>query len=288
MTHAPFLFLSRVRHRALAGALATAALCALSPSFSHAADAVTNGTAGTLDRVRQRDRLVVGNKMKFATFNVKNPATGRCEGYMADVAYALSRRMLGDEGKVEFRETTDDTRFDMLAKGEVDVLIDLTTTSEEKEKLADFSEEIFRSGSGLLVRRGSPIRGVNGIRRGTRVIYVRDNTDVAYLKAKAPQAVYIEYDNSNDAFAALRAGQGDVFTQVVTHLFRAASQDPAYAVVARFTDKPYFIAVREGDLAMRDAIDEQLRAMRSSGEMDRLYAKWFGPLGGQTRNDGQP
>jgi len=126
------------------------------------------------------------------------------------------------------------------------------------------------------------IRDVNSIRKGTRVIYVRDNTDVALLKMKAPLATYIEFENSADAFAALKAGQGDVFTQVVTHLFRAASHDPSYAVVARFTDKPYYVAVKEGDLVLRDAIDDQLRVLKASGEIDHLYQKWFAALGGNT------
>jgi len=238
--------------------------------------------ADTLARIRQRDRLIVGNKLTFATFNVRNPANGRFEGYMADLARALAKRLLGDASKVEFREVSDESRFEMLARGDIDMLIDLTPSSAEKEKLADFSEEIFRSGSGLLVKKGSAIRDVNSIRKGTRVIYVRDNTDVALLKMKAPLATYIEFENSADAFAALKAGQGDVFTQVVTHLFRAASHDPSYAVVARFTDKPYYVAVKEGDLVLRDAIDDQLRVLKASGEIDHLYQKWFAALGGNT------
>jgi putative glutamine transport system substrate-binding protein len=250
------------------------------PAAPVAAKAADTAGADTLGTVRKRGKLVVGNKLKFVNFNAKNPATGQYEGYMADIARALAKRLLGDENKVEFRQTTDETRFEMMANGDVDVLIDLTPSSAEKEKFVDFSEEIFRSGSALLVKKGSPIKGLNSIRKGTRVIYVRDNVDIALIKMKAPLATYIEFENSADAFAALKAGQGDVFTQVVTHLFRAASQDPAYTVLGRFTDKPYYVAVKEGDLVMRDAVDEALRAIKASGEYDRLYQKWFAPLGG--------
>ena len=117
-------------------------------------------------------------------------------------------------------------------------------------------------------------------KHGTRVIYVTENSDVKHLKASAPEATYIGYPNSKEAVAALKAGKGDVFTQVVTHLYRTASQDPEYVVVSRFTDKPYMIAVKKGDTVMRDYVNDFVRSMKASGELDRLFAKWFVPYGG--------
>lgn len=233
----------------------------------------------TIAAIKKRGKLVVGNKFGFPTFNFRNPA-GRNEGYMADLARALAKRMLGDESLVEFLQTTDETRFEMLAHNQIDLIIDLTPSSEEKLQQADFSEEIFRSGSGLLVKKGSPIKGVEDLRRGTRVLFVTENKDIDVLKAKAPEATYIGFPNSKEAFAALKTGQGDAFTQVVTHLYRAASQDQTYVVVSRFTDKPYFIAFKKGDTMLRDYLNDFLRRSKGSGEIDRLFQKWFTPYGG--------
>ena len=91
--------------------------------------------AGTLAAIRQRDRLVVGNKQAFPTFNLKDPATGRNEGFFADLSRALAKSILGDENKVEFHVTTDEDRFPKLTAGEVDVLIDTIPTSEEVKML---------------------------------------------------------------------------------------------------------------------------------------------------------
>lgn len=233
----------------------------------------------TIANIKKRGKLLVGNKFGFPIFNEKN-AAGENEGYMADLARALAKRMLGDESKVEFRQTTDETRFTMLEQNDIDLIIDITPSSEGKLQQADFSDEIFRSGSGLLVKKGSPIKGVEDLRKGTRVLYVTENHDIDQLRARAPEATYIGFPDSKQAFAALKAGEGDVFTQVVTHLYRAASQDPNYVVVNRFTEKPYYIAVKKGDLVMVNYLNDFLRSMRASGEYDRLFQKWFAPLGG--------
>ncbi|WP_295538288.1 transporter substrate-binding domain-containing protein [uncultured Pseudacidovorax sp.] len=271
----------------LRGAVGAAALLAwlaggtaLAQVQAAPAGAAAMAGSATLDAARARGSLRVGNKFGFQTFAYPNARTGELEGFMADLGRALAVRLGGPGAKAEFRQTTDETRFDMLDRGDIDVLVDLTTTSDEKKARAELSDEIFRSGQGLMVRRGSPVRGLADIHEGTRVLYVTANDDVDVLKARAPKATYIAFPDSRAAAAALKAGQGDVMTQVVTHLYRAASQDPDFVVVARYTDKPYAVAVRKGDMATLAAVDGALRDMRAKGELDRLFAQWFGPYGG--------
>ena len=234
----------------------------------------------TLARIQQRGRLIVGNEMVFPTFNAKDAATGRNEGFMAELARALAKRLLGDENKVEFRQTTDDTRFPMVAAGEVDLLIDTLPISAEKLKVADFSDECFRSGSALLVKKGSAIQTIEDLKPGTRVAFVTANLDIKVLREKAPGATYLEFEKSADAVAALKAGRVDAFTQVVTHLYRAASQEPGFTLTGRFTTKPYAMALKKGDREMQAALNDFLKAFRASGDYDRLFAKWFAPYGG--------
>jgi putative glutamine transport system substrate-binding protein len=234
----------------------------------------------TLAHIRQRDRLIVGSEMVFPTLNFKDPVTGRNEGFMADLARALAKQLLGDENKVEFRKTDDATRLETVARGDVDLLIDTIPVSAEKLKLADFSDETFRSGSALLVKKGSAIKTIDDIKPGTRVAFVTANPDVKAIREKAPGATYLEFEKSGDAVAALKDGRADVFTQVVTHLFRAASQDTGFAVTGRFTSKPYAIALKKGDRGMQAAVNDFLKSFRASGDYDRLYAKWFAAYGG--------
>lgn len=101
---------------------------------------------GALDEIRQRDRLIIGNKQSFPTFNVRDPATGRNEGFFADLARALAKQILGDENKVTFVVTTDENRFEKLAQGEVDLLIDTIPVNDEKQKVADFPTRLSARG----------------------------------------------------------------------------------------------------------------------------------------------
>jgi putative glutamine transport system substrate-binding protein len=265
-----YLHLSR-----FALALAGAGLCLGLPLAS-----ASGAEAGTLAAIRQRDRLIVGSKQTFPVFNIKDPATGRNEGFFADLSRALAKRLLGDENKLSFVVTTDENRFEKVAQGEVDVLIDTIPINDEKLKVADYSSETFRSGSALLVKKGSPIRSLADIGAGTRIAYVKANEDIAVVRAGAPGATYLEFAKSEEALQALKDGRADAFTQVVTHLYRAASQNPDYTLVARFTTKPYHIFLKKGDVALQAYLDEFMQNLRASGEYDRLYRKWYSPYGG--------
>lgn len=258
--------LPRLRHLACV-------LLLLAPAFLPA-------QTGAIEQIRQRDRLIIGNKQSFPAFNVKDPATGRNEGFFADLARALAKQILGDENKVTFVVTTDENRFEKLAQGEVDLLIDTIPVNDEKQKVADFTDETFCSGSAFLVKKGSVFRGIDDVRPGTRIAYVKANEDIALIRARAPGATYLEFSGSPEALQVLKEGKADAFTQVVTHLYRAASADANYTLVGRFTTKPYHIFLKKGETGWHGYLNRFLHTLRASGEYDRLYQKWFTPHGG--------
>jgi len=70
------------------------------------------------------------------------------------------------------------------------------------------------------------------------------------------------------------------FTQVVTHPFRAASQDANYTSVGRFTTKPYHLFLKKGGIGVHTYLNKFLHTLRASGEYARLYPKWFAPDSG--------
>ncbi len=238
--------------------------------------------ADTLAVIRQRGVLRVGNEMVFPALNFKNTTTGENEGFMADLARALAKRILGDGKKVEFLSTDDETRFEDVRRGVFDVLIDTTPSNIEKIKIVDFSDESFRAGSALLVKRGNPIKTIDDIKPGTRIAFVPANPDIKLIKEKVPGAIYLEFEKENDAVGALADGRADAFTQVVTHLYAAATKNPDFSLTGRFTTKFYRIAYPKGDRAFGVYLNAFLKEMHESGEYERLFDKWFAAYGGKT------
>lgn len=236
-----------------------------------------NAEGGTLAAIKERGKVIAGVKYDTKLFGLKDPATGKVEGFDIDIAKALAKKILGDENKVELKEVTSKTRIPLLQNGDIDLIIATMTITEDRKKQVDFSDVYFKAGQSLLVKKGSPIKGLEDLKKGTKVLAVKGSTSAKNIREKAPDATVLEFENYQDAFTALKAGQGDALTTDNAILLGMQKQDPNYELVGgNFTDEPYGIAIKKGDSEFVSVVNDLLKEMKESGEYDKLYEQWMG------------
>ncbi|MDQ0495899.1 MULTISPECIES: transporter substrate-binding domain-containing protein [Paenibacillus] len=243
-------------------------------------ETATSGTetaANGLEAIKQRGKLVVGVKYDTKLFGLKDPASGKVEGFDIDIAKAVAKHILGDETKLELKEVTSKTRITMLQNGDIDAIIATMTISDERKKQVDFSDVYFNAGQSLLVKKGSPITGLESLTPDTKVLAVKGSTSAKNIREKAPKATILEFENYQDAFNALKAGKGDALTTDNSILLGMQKQDPNYILVGgNFTEEPYGIAVKKGQPELLQAINDTIKELKSSGEYDKLHEQWLG------------
>ncbi|SDC63356.1 putative glutamine transport system substrate-binding protein [Paenibacillus sp. UNCCL117] len=233
--------------------------------------------AGTLGEIKKRDKFVVGVKYDLNLFGLKDPGTGKVEGFDIDIAKAIAKKVLGDENKIELKEVTSKTRIPMLRNGEIDAIIATMTVTEDRKKEVDFSDIYFMAGQSFLVKKDSPIQSIADIKKGTKVVTAKGSTSATNIRAKAPEATVLEFENYAEAFTALKAGQGDALTTDNALLYGMAKQDPGFRVTeGAFTEEPYGIAIRKGDAEFVQVVNDTLKELKASGEYDKIYEKWIG------------
>jgi putative glutamine transport system substrate-binding protein len=231
----------------------------------------------TLEDIQKRGKLVVGVKFDTKLFGLKDPGSGKVEGFDIDMAKALAKKILGDETKLELKEVTSKTRIPLLKNGDIDMIIATMTITEERKQEVEFSDVYFKAGQSLLVKKGSPITGVADVKKGVKVLAVKGSTSTDNIRKKSPEATVLEFENYQDAFTALKAGQGDALTTDNAILYGMVKQDPNYQVVGgTFTDEPYGMAIRKGDTGYVTYVNDFLKAMKASGDYDKMYELWIG------------
>src|SRR5690606_9639455 len=77
--------------------------------------------AGTLDTVKQRDKLVCGVSQGLMGFSAPD-AKGQWSGFDVDFCRAIAAAIFDDPAKVEFVPLSAAERFEALKTGKVDVL----------------------------------------------------------------------------------------------------------------------------------------------------------------------
>ena len=248
------------------------------------------GTAGaalaetTLEKIGRSGTFVVGTRTGSPPFGFidKQNQWGGFSVDLAKLIHASVEKKVGKSVKFELKESTPATRIPLLSSGAVDLIAGTMTITRARRDSLDFSAVFFVTGAQFLVKKGSPIRGVQSI-AGKRIGAQQGSTNEKILREKYPQAQLVVFPDQPAAFTALVQGKVDAYTNDGVQLagLKAKAPNPGeWDVVGEFfTYEPYGMAMRKNESDFRNLVDFTLMEAIESGEYQKLYDKWFGAQG---------
>ena len=123
---------------------------------------------GTLSAVLDREELKCGVKETQPGFGFLSP-DGTRSGNDIEFCRAVAAAVLGDANAVQFVPASAQDRFELLASGEIDVLIRTTTwtASRDAELKGDFVTTTFYDGQGMMVSSDSGISSLEDLQGAT-------------------------------------------------------------------------------------------------------------------------
>lgn len=231
---------------------------------------------------QKTNRITWGVKADTRLFGLENIRTGKLEGFEIDLAKALTKKILGHNGKCTFVPVTSGTRVPLLKNGNIDAIMATMTITPEREKQVDFTHSYFDAGQSLLVKKGSPIKNIQDLNKPGKVILgVSGSNSVKNVAKFAPRARVLQLSDYAQAMTALKSKQGDALTTDNGILYGMAAENPYYEVVGgNFTKEPYGIAVNKNQNRFRKKLNWALDQVEKDGTYNRLLLKWFGHVKG--------
>lgn len=235
-----------------------------------------------LTTAQKTNRITWGVKADTRLFGLENIRTGKLEGFEIDLAKALTKKILGHNGKCTFVPVTSGTRVPLLKNGNIDAIMATMTITPEREKQVDFTHSYFDAGQSLLVKKGSPIKNIQDLNKPGKVILgVSGSNSVMNVAKFAPRARVLQLSDYAQAMTALKSKQGDALTTDNGILYGMAAENPHYEVVGgNFTKEPYGIAVNKNQNRFRKKLNWALDQVEKDGTYNRLLLKWFGHVKG--------
>ena len=239
----------------------------------------------TLDKIKQSGVLVIGTRTgspPFAYVNKNNEWVGFSIDLVEQLVKPEVEKAVGKPIKVEKKESAPATRIPLLTSNAVDLIAETMTDTPQRRETVDFSLTFFYTGAQFLVKKGSPIKGVNDI-SGKRIASQQGSTNAKIIREKYPQAQLREFPDQPAAFQALVQGQVDAYTNDGIQLAGLKAKSPKpddWEVVGDFySEEPYGMAMRKGDAKFKAAVDAGIKKGFESGKYFELYDKWFGLKG---------
>ncbi len=239
----------------------------------------------TLEKISRTGVLTIGTRTgspPFAFINKNNEWVGFSIDLVEQAILPVVSKKLGKPIKLEKKESTPPTRIPLLSSNAVDLIAGTMTDTRSRRDSVDFSLTFFVTGAQFLVKKGSPIKGIQDI-AGKRIAAQQGSTNARIIRERAPNAQLREFPDQPAAFQALAQGQVDAYTNDGIQLagLKAKAPNPGdWEIVGDFYSyEPYGMAMRKNDSDFRQAVNVGLMEAIESGKYSELYEKWFGPKG---------
>lgn len=161
-----------------------------------------------------------------------------------------------------------------LNSGQCDIGASAMTITPDREKNLDFSDGYYDSKQSLLVPTGSSIKSIDDL-AGKKVGVQQGTTGKTYTEENAPNADIVTFPSDAEMYQAIKAGQVDALLQDLPVNVEHAKAG-GFEIVQEFsTDEQYGLAIKKGNTALVDDVNEQLTKMRDNGTYDEFYNKYF-------------
>ena len=243
----------------------------------------------TMAALQQKGKIVVGTKFDQPGFGLKNPTTGKVEGFDVEIAKLIAVGIFGGEvadveSKIEFVESVSKNREPFIQDGKVDIVVATYTINDTRKQVVDFAGPYFVAEQDIMVKKDdTTIKTVTDL-NGKKVCTAKGSTSEKNVRAKAPQADVVLFDTYSQCAEALTDGRVVAVTTDNTILAGLVqSSTGAFKLIkAPFSEEPYGIGLKRGDQAFRDFINDRLEEIYEGDEWADAFSATLGKIGLET------
>ena len=210
---------------------------------------------------------------------------GKYTGYHVEICQAILadlEKAVGKKVDIKYQSVTSQNRIPLVQNGTVDIECGSTTNNATRQKDVSFANTTFVEEVRIAVKTSSGITSIAQL-NGKNVATTTGTTSVQTLR-KNERATGVDFKevfgkDHSESFLLLESGRADAFVMDGSILAGniATSKNPAdFRIVGEVLSvEPIAIMMRKDDPAFKKAVDDSIKSMMKSGEIGKLYDKWF-------------
>lgn len=241
----------------------------------------------TLRKIKESGVVRIGSRDSSIPFSYVAKGGTDPIGFSNDICLrvvdAIKTRLGLPALRIEYTTLTSLNRIPLMQNGTVDLDCATTTNSMARQQQVAFAPSHFVAGITVAVKKDSGIHSLSEL-RGKSVATVAGSTSIqllrAYKRAENVEVQEITGKDTADAFLLLASGRAAAYVlddvQLAGLIATAPNPDDFRMlrdVVLR--QEPYGIMYRKDDPGFQAVVDDAVIQLMKSGEMERLYARWF-------------
>ena len=237
----------------------------------------------TMAALNQAQKITIGTKFDQPLFGLKG-LSGQPEGFDVEIAKIIAGELGISDDKITWIETPSGVREEKIQQGAADMVVATYTINAARKERVSFAGPYYVAGQDLMVKKdNTTITGPDSLKAAkARVCSVSGSTPGERIKAYVDPAQLVLFDVYSKCADALRTGQVDVVTtDNVILLGLIDKSDGAFKLVGKqFTQEPYGIGIKKGDVKFCEFINRALQKAASDGRYQAAWDKTAGKVAG--------
>jgi glutamate/aspartate transport system substrate-binding protein len=210
---------------------------------------------------------------------------GKYAGYHVEICQRIVANLEKAAGKkleVKYLPVTSQNRIPLVQNGTVDIECGSTTNNATRQKDVAFALTTYVEEVRIAVKAASGITSIAQLK--DRNVATTTGTTSVQLLRKHERANGIDFKevfgkDHADSFLLLESGRADAFVmdgQILAGNIATAKNPGDYKIVGEVLSvEPIAIMLRKDDPAFKKLADDTIRDMMKSGELAKIYDKWF-------------
>lgn len=183
---------------------------------------------------------------------------------------------------VKMVPVTSATRIPLISNGTIDLACGSATNNAERQRVVAFAPTMFITSNRLLAKKSSNIKTLADMKGKTIVsssgTSMLKQITVLNNERNLGMNILAAKDHA-EAFLMVETGRAVAFSMddILLYSLAASSKSPDdYAITTEtLSVEPYGIIERRNDPEFKKAVDTALTNLYKSGEINKIYAKWF-------------
>ena len=250
-----------------------------------AGSAAAQDLTGTLKKIKDSNTITLGHRessLPFSYYDDKQQVVGYSQELALKVVDAIKKQLNLPNLQVKLNPITSQTRIPLIQNGTVDLECGSTTNNTERQKQVAFSDTIFLIGTRLLTKKTSGIKDFPDLAGKTVVTTAGTTSERLLRKMNQEQKMGVSIISAKDhgeSFLMVESGRAAAFMMddaLLAGEVAKAKNPGEWAIVGKPQSfEAYGCMLRKDDPQFKEVVDDALAAVMKSGEINKIYAKWF-------------
>jgi glutamate/aspartate transport system substrate-binding protein len=242
--------------------------------------------SGTLKKIKDTGSITIGHRdasIPFSYYDDKQQPVGFAMDICGKVVDAIKTELKLPKIEVKYQLVTSANRIPLMANGTVDLECGSTTNNVERQKQVSFTNSHFITASRYVTKKASKIAKIDDL-KGKTVVSTSGTTNIKQLNdvnnEKKLGINVVPANGHAEAFLMVETDRAVAFVMddiLLASLVASSKTPDAYQISsdAFSLPEPYGIMLRRDDPGFKAVVDAATAKVYQSGEVDKLYTKWF-------------